>query len=130
MDISEKVNQIYKNYEDRNLEAVMAALPDNFCFEWPFESSTARYCGICRGKTELRTQLESLAENFVFNSYRATNIIVEGNKAAAQVELNLTSNKTGDTFGATIAHFWEFKDGEPAHLIEYMDTALMAHQSA
>jgi ketosteroid isomerase-like protein len=130
MSIRGTVDQIYRDYENRNIEGIFAAIPDDFCFEWPFDAKFARYTGVCNCKKDLFGKLEDLANNFEFNSYAATNIIVEDNKVAAQVELNLTSKKTGETFDATIAHFWTFEDEKPISLIEYMDTAMMKHQSS
>lgn len=128
MTIKETVEKIYNDYEKGNLPGVMEAIPDDFCFEWPFESRHAPYSGICSNKAELISQLQSLADDFQFNSYSATNIVAEGDKVAAQISLNLTSNKTGDTFEATIAHFWTFENSKPVKLVEYMDTAMMKHQ--
>jgi len=130
MDIQQMITRLYHDYEARNLDSVMNALPEDFCFEWPFDPNTARYSGICRNKRELVEKLSDLAANFQFNAYRATSILVDGDRAAAQVQLDLTSIKTGDRFSARIAHFWLFENGVPVHLVEYMDTALMAKQSA
>ena len=129
MNIEQKVAQIYLDYKNRNLTGALDKLPDDFCFEWPFDSKFARYAGVCKNKKEFLSQLEELAVHFEFNNYSASNIIVEGNRAAAQVDLNMTSKKTGDRFDATIAHFWTFENNEPVRLVEYMDTALMKHQS-
>lgn len=128
MDVRKKIEKIYKDYEDRNLPGVLSAIPDDFCFEWPFDPETARYSGTCRCKNDFLIQLEDLAKNFEFKKYSASNIIVEGDRVAAQISLSLTSRKTGDTFDTTIAHFWTFNNGRPVKLVEYMDTALMAHQ--
>ena len=129
MDIRQTITQLYRDYENRDLEKILAALPDEFVFEWPHDPSTARYAGLCRNKDELVQHLTDIAANFQFNAYHATNILVDGNRAAAQLQLDLTSVATGRRFSATIAHFWSFKDGIPVHLVEYMDTALMARQS-
>jgi len=59
-----------------------------------------------------------------------TEILVDGDRAAAQLQLDLTSAKTRQRFSARIAHFWSFEDGIPVYLVEYMDTALIANQSA
>ena len=128
MDMRETVTQLYRDYESRNLNKVIDALPDDFSFEWPFDPSTARYAGVCRNKAELLERLTEIAADFHFNSYRATNILVDGDSAAAQLQLDLTSVRTGRRFSAMIAHFWSFKDGIPVHLVEYMDTALMAKE--
>ena len=129
MDITQAVTQMYRDYESRNLQNVLDALPEDFCFEWPFDPNTARYSGICHNKGELLEQLKILDGYFQFHSYRATNILVDGDRAAAQLEVDITSRATGRRFSATIAHFWSFKDGIPSRLVEYMDTALMAHET-
>ena len=129
MDIRQTITQLYRDYESRNLNNILASLPDDFCFEWPFDPSTARYAGICHSKAELLEQLNAIAENFQFDAYRATNILVDGDRAAAQLQVDLTSVKTGRRFSTTIAHFWSFENGIPVRLVEYTDTALIANES-
>jgi len=129
MDIRQTITQLYRDYENRDLEKILAALPDDFVFEWPHDPSTARYAGLCRNKGELVQHLTDVAASFQFNAYHATNILVDGNRAAAQLQLDLTSVATGRRFTATIAHFWSFEDGIPVHLVEYTDTALVARHS-
>ena len=129
MDIEQKVAHLYREYAAGHLNTVMNELPDNFCFEWPFEPATARYSGTCYSKVELGSKLADLIENFHFEEYAPIQIIAAGDSAAAQLKLVLTSRMTGRTFDARIAHFWRFENGVPVHLIEYMDTALMASES-
>jgi len=129
MDIRTTITQLYQDYENRNLEAILNALPKDFRFEWPFDPNTARFVGTCHSKAELLEQLTDVAANFQFNKYHATNILVDGDRAAAQVDVNVTSVRTGHSFSATIGHFWWFEDGIPVRLVEYMDTALMANES-
>ena len=129
MDIRQTITQLYRDYETRNLSNILASLPDDFRFKWPFDPSTARYSGICHSKAELLEQLNDIAKNFRFDAYRATNILVDGDRAAAQLQVDLTSEKTGRRFSTTIAHFWSFKNGIPVHLVEYTDTALIAKES-
>jgi ketosteroid isomerase-like protein len=111
------------------MDNILASLPDDFCFEWPFDPRTARYPGICHTKAELLEQLNDIAKNFQFDAYRATDILVDGDRAAAQLQLDLTSVKTGHRFSTRIAHFWSFRDGSPVHLVEYTDTELIAQES-
>jgi ketosteroid isomerase-like protein len=129
MDIRETVTQLYRDYESRDLNKVLHGLPDNFCFEWASDPGTARYAGICHTKDALVSRLADIAANFEFHSYRPTSILVDGDRAAAELELDLTSVKTRQRFSARIAHFWSFENGIPVHLVEYMDTALIASQS-
>jgi ketosteroid isomerase-like protein len=127
--VRQKITQLYRDYESRNLPNVLSGLPEDFCFEWASDPHTARYSGICHGKAELLAQLTDIGDNFEFNSYRAVNILVDGDRAAAQLELDLTSHLTGRRFSVKLAHFWEFTDGVPTHLVEYQDTALIASES-
>jgi len=129
MNTRQTITQLYRDYESRDMPKVLAGLPDDFCFEWAADPGTGRYAGVCHGKAELLEQLTDIGENFEFNAYRATNILVDGDRAAAQLELDLTSQLTGHRFSVKLAHFWEFRDGVPTHLIEYQDTALIASES-
>jgi ketosteroid isomerase-like protein len=129
MDTRETITQLYRDYESRDMAKVLNGLPDDFCFEWASDPRTARYTGICHGKAELLAALTDIGANFQFNAYRAVNILVDGDRAAAELELDLTSQLTGRRFSAKLAHFWQFKDGVPTHLIEYQDTALIASES-
>jgi ketosteroid isomerase-like protein len=129
MDVRQTITQLYRDYENRDLEKILAALPHDFVFEWPHDPSTHRYAGICRSRSELVEHLTHIGEQFQFNAYHATNILVDGDRAAAQLQVDLTSVATGRNFSVTIAHFWSFMDGIPVHLVEYVDTALMARHN-
>ena len=129
MDTREAITELYRDYESRDLNRIMDRLPDNFRFEWASDSGTPRYARVCHTKNDLVERLQEIASHFEFHSYRPTKILVDGDYAAAELQLELTSVKTGQRFPARIAHFWSFKDGIPVHLVEYMDTALIASQS-
>jgi ketosteroid isomerase-like protein len=129
MDVRQTITQLYRDYENRDLPKILAALPNDFVFEWHHDPTTAREAGISRSKDELVHHLKDIAEHFRFNAYHATNILVDGDRAAAQLQLDLTSVATGRRFSIQVAHFWSFKDGIPVHLVEYMDSAVMARHS-
>lgn len=129
MDVRQAVTQLYRAYESRDFTAVLNGLPDNFRFEWASDLGRAPYAGICHTKHALVTRLAEIGEKFEFHSYRATTILVDGDHAAAQLEADVTSKTTRQRFPSKIAHFWTFEDGIPVHLVEYMDTAMIASQS-
>jgi ketosteroid isomerase-like protein len=130
MDTRLAITQLYRHYENGDVEKILAALPDDFVFEFTSDPSTAREAGMCRSKDELVQHLSTIAKDFQFNGYHATNILVDGSRAAAQIEVDLTSKATGRRFSTTLAHFWSFEDGIPVHLVEYMDSALIARQNS
>lgn len=126
MDTRQTITQLYRDYENGHVEKILAALPNDFAFEFTSDPSTARDAGMCRTKDELVQHLGNVAEHFQFNAYHATNILVDGSRAAAEIHVDLTYKATGRRFTATIAHFWSFEDGVPVRLVEYMDSALIA----
>ena len=129
MDVRQTVEQLYRDYERGDLPKIMGALPDDFRFEWESDPDTPpSYARVCNTKNELAERLKEITEKFEFHSYHPTKILVDGDNAAAELQLELTSKTTGQRFRARIAHFWSFKDGIPFHLVEYMDTALIASQ--
>lgn len=127
MSIKKVVEQLYKDYENRDLPKVLDALSDDFSFEWPVDPRNLRFAGEFRGKDEFVKWLEELARNFEFNAFRPTKIVVEGETAAAQLLMDLTSAHTGERFEMKAAHFWLFEDGKPVRLTEYFDSALIAN---
>ena len=129
-DVRQTITQLYRDYESGNMEKILAVLPDDFVFEFPSDPSMARDAGLCRSKDELLQHLGTIAQHFQFTSYHATTILVDGNNAAAQVQVGLTFKPNGRNFSTTIAHFWSFSDGVPVRLVEYMDTALVGRLSA
>jgi ketosteroid isomerase-like protein len=130
MDVRQTVTQLYRAYESGDVAKIMDGLPDNFCFEWESDPDTPpSYTRACNTKYELAERMREIAEKFEFHSYRPMNILVDGDHAAAELQVELTSRTTGQRFRARVAHFWSFEDGIPVSLVEYMDTALMASQT-
>ena len=129
MDVRQTVTQLYRDYESANMAAIMDALPDDFRFEWESDRDTPpSYTKVCNTKHELAERIGEIAGQFEFHSYRPTNILVDGDRAAAELQIELTSKSTRKRFRARVAHFWSFADGVPVSLVEYMDTALIASQ--
>ena len=129
MDVRQTVTQLYRDYESGDLAKIMDGLPDNFRFEWESDRDTPpSYTRACNTKRELAERMREIAEKFEFHSYRPMNILVDGDHAAAELQVELTSRTTGQRFRARVAHFWSFEDGVPVSLVEYMDTALIASQ--
>lgn len=126
MSIEQLVTQLYKDYENREIEKVLAVIPDDFCFDWPVNTDHVRFSGQCQGKGAFIERLQDLAENFVFHAYEPRETIVGDDSAAVRIRMELTSNHTGERFEMEAAHFWHFASGKPVHLAEYYDTAQIA----
>ena len=130
MNVRQTITQLYHDYEHGRTEKILAVLPDDFVFEYSSDPSMVRDRGVCRSKNELLQHLATIAQHFHFSSYHATNILVDGDHAAAQIQVGLTFKPNGRSFSTTIAHFWSFTDGVPVRLVEYMDSALVGRLCA
>jgi ketosteroid isomerase-like protein len=129
MDIRQLITDLYRDYASGNVARIMDALPDEFRFEWESDRDTPpSYTRTCHTKHELAERIREIVAQFEFHSYRPTNILVDGDQAAAQLQVEWTSRTTGQRFQARLAHFWSFENGVPVSLVEYMDTALVASQ--
>ena len=128
MEIPQTITQLYRDYENGDTEKILAALPNDFVLEFSSGQSTARDGGMCRNKDELLEHLGMLPRTF--NSTRITQRTSWSMGVASQTQVHLTYKASGRSFSTMIAHCWSFKDGIPVHLVEYMDTALIAGQSA
>lgn len=130
MNVRTVLEQLYQDYENRNIEAALAALPDDFCFEWPLDPRGLRFAGVCNGKAEFLQKLMELDQCFEFRRYQMTSLVVDGDRAAAELEVELVSRHSGETLPMRAAHMWTFRHGTPARLVEYLDSALLAQHVA
>ena len=129
MDIRQTIIDCYAAYEARDLEEAMKPFADNVCFEWTADPKHSRYSGCSNGREQMMDMLVTLAEQFEFLEYKLVDLIVEGNKAAARVEMTLKSRRTEETITNHSGHFWCFEDGRCIELTEYFDTSLIAAHS-
>ncbi|MEM7067416.1 MAG: nuclear transport factor 2 family protein [Pseudomonadota bacterium] len=125
MNIREQIQECYAAYAARDLEGTMKPFADNVCFEWTADSKHSKFSGCSNGREKMIERLAILAEQFEFLEVKLLDLIVEGNKAAARIEMKLKSNQTGEEFTNHSGHFWQFEDGVCTEFAEYYDTALV-----
>ena len=128
MEIPQTITQLYRDYENGDAEKILAALPNDFVLEFSSGQSTAGTQACVATRTSCSSIWEMLPRTF--NSTRITQRTSRSMGVASQTQVHLTYKASGRSFSTTIAHCWSFKDGIPVHLVEYLDTALIAGQSA
>jgi ketosteroid isomerase-like protein len=79
---------------------------------------------------EIRTALEKLCEVFPASGYDLTSMITEGDRAAVICRANFRYAPTGESLTLDLMQFWTFKDGKVIELLEFFDTAHVAHVMA
>jgi ketosteroid isomerase-like protein len=126
MSIRQQIQDCYAAYADRDLEGTMKPFADNICFEWTANPDHARFSGCSNGREDMIKRLTALANQFEFLEVKLLDLIVEGDRAAARIEMRMKSNHTGVEFTNHSGHFWRFEDGSCTEFIEYYDTALVS----
>jgi ketosteroid isomerase-like protein len=71
--------------------------------------------------------MEKLCDVFRASAWDARSMIIEGNRAAVICRASLQYTPTGESLSLDLVHFWTFQDGKVTELMEYFDTALVAH---
>lgn len=124
MAIIDTVRRIYELYGSGEIDGALALCADDMCFSWPVDNSLVRFGGSCAGREAFRARLIELHEIYDYHSFRAVSLIADGDRVAAQLELELTHRQSGRRIKMESAHFWTVRDGRAVELVEYYDTAL------
>ena len=62
-------------------------------------------------------------EQFDFVVFDTSDLLIERNRAAAEVPIHYRHRESGAPFESTKANFWTLEDGWPVKLTEYHDIA-------
>jgi ketosteroid isomerase-like protein len=54
-------------------------------------------------------------------------LTIDGDHAAVQCEATMRYTPTGQTITTRLAHFWTFHEGRASEVVEFFDTAAVAH---
>lgn len=126
MRAADVVSDLYKTYANRDIEGALAHCADDVVFRWIADERQSRYAGVTRGKQEFIARLVALDNDFEYRRFIPLEIIADGDKVAAQVEIHLTRRTTGQEVVIRTANFWTVRDGKIVEAVEYYDTALAA----
>jgi|SRR5579871_4376291 len=85
-------------------------------------SAAATYVG-----PQIHQALKALCDNFRASNYEMRSLLIDGDRAAAICRADFQYVLTSETFSLDLVHFWTFKDGKAVELVEYFDTAHVAH---
>jgi ketosteroid isomerase-like protein len=76
---------------------------------------------------ELKPALAKLCENFRATKFDMTAIVIDGDRASVMVQATFLA-PAGQSVTTELAHFWTFdKAGKAVELVEFFDTAHVAH---
>jgi ketosteroid isomerase-like protein len=90
------------------------------------------YCGAVATYVgpALHSALERLCEVFRASAFDVTSMIIEGDRAAVICRAAFEYTPSGERLDLDLVHFWTFRDGKAIELVEFFDTAHVAHVMA
>ncbi|PSJ58411.1 nuclear transport factor 2 family protein [Kumtagia ephedrae] len=120
------VKAIYELYGAGDMDGALKYCDEDVCFDWPVDQTLVRFGGHCKGRDAFRARLAELHRTYDYHAFRPAAFLADGDRVAAQIEVELTHRGSGRRFQMRSAHFWTVLDGRATELLEYYDTALIA----
>jgi len=77
--------------------------------------------------TALAEAMEARCAVFHALMFSIATLTIDGDHAAVQCEATMRYTPTGQTISTRLAHFWTFCDGKASEVVEFFDTAAIAH---
>lgn len=122
MDAPEVLREIYRRFTTGDFDGVEALCQPDCCFTVMPGNDHNRFAGVFQSPSEMMTRQKSIMADFVYDRFEPVDIFGSADKAAARVAVTLTSNRTGETIEAELAHLISLRDGKVAAYYEYYDT--------
>lgn len=126
----ETIKQIYAAYGQGDFDTALGHCTEDVCFRWPIDAAISRLAGNATGKPAFLERIHELHRSFEFHAFNPVSMIADGDRVAAQVEMEVTQRATGKRLKLENAHFWTVKDGKAVELVEYYDTAAIVAAEA
>ena len=124
MDTESTVRRVIEAYDRQDADAVGALLSDELRYRINARPETGRYCATTEGKADFFAAIQPILDDWEVASYKLGDLIVSGERAAAQVDLTLRSRHRADhVFVGNLALFLTVVEGKITEIVEYHDTA-------
>ncbi len=117
------IGDIYDAWRAQNLEWLASYLPDDFAHVIHIPRELHPFGGLCRGKEGALERMRLIAVQFDVLRFDTSDLMIQKNRAGAEIPVHYRHRETGTHLETTIANFWTFEDGWPVKLVEYHDLA-------
>lgn len=126
MGAREVIEKAYAHYGAGRLGEAFSACADDFRFSWVADPNLVRHTAAGVDRIAFLQRVDSLHALYIYHSFEHSDLIVDGERVAAQVVIDMTHRESGRRFLMPCAHFWTVRGEEIVELVEYFDTALAA----
>ena len=126
MTTEEVVRKAIEAYHNGDADAVSGFIHADIRYCIHADTETGPYHADCLGLEAFWQAVGKIQADWVIDSYQLADLIVNGDRAATQIDLAITSRHTGTPRKSELALFWTIKNGQVVELHEYHDTAAAA----
>lgn len=117
------LGDIYDAWRAQDLDWLASYLPDDFCHVMHIPTSVHPLGGTRKGKRLAIQRWAQIVERYEILRFDTSDLIIERDRAAAEIPMHYRDRQTGTVLKTTTANFWRMEDGWPVKLTEYYDVA-------
>ncbi|WP_428514266.1 nuclear transport factor 2 family protein [Roseovarius sp.] len=124
-DVIEKAVEAYAGGDTAALDALLA---EDLRYRINGQPDCGKFTCDVSGKAAFYNTVGEILARWEITGYRMVDLIVSGERAAAQVAHGATHKGTGRQFDTRLALFFAVRDGQITEIVEYHDTAALARE--
>lgn len=122
MDTETTIRSAIEAYDAKDMDRVAELVSDNVCYRINSQAATGPYRADCHDKEAFFAAVGEILADWNIVHYRIADLIVSGNRGAAQIDLRIASLHIDHGFDARLALFLTVEDGQLSEIVEYHDT--------
>ena len=124
MDTETTIRAVVKAYDAKDMDKVASFLADSICYKINSSGHTGPYTADCRSKEAFFVAVQAILDDWDICSYKLADLIVSGNRGAAQIAVEMVSlHDPKHSYAGRLALFLTVENGQVSELHEYHDTA-------
>jgi len=123
MSTEDTIRQAIDAYDRGDADTVAALLHADVCYTINSNADLGPYHADCHSKAEFFNAVSAIQADWSIDSYKLGDLIVSGNRGAAQIQIQMTSHHSGRTTQTRLALFMTVEGGKLTEIHEYHDTA-------
>ena len=123
MSTEDTIRQAIDAYDRGDADTVAALLDEEICYTINSNPDLGPYHANCHRKSEFFEAVGAIQADWNIDSYKLADLIVSGNRGAAQIQVQITSRHSKRTLLTRLALFMTVDGGRITEIHEYHDTA-------
>jgi ketosteroid isomerase-like protein len=123
-----RVHEIYEHLALARIDRLADAFDDRVDFLSHAPAEVFPFLGRHRGRAEVIAALSEMHRSVEIFSFRPLTVLIDGNKAALSVFINLRDRSTGKTAAFLAAHFLRFRAGRVVEFCGIIDSLAALRQ--